>query len=651
MDIKILDSWLREYLRSSATPKQIATELSLRSVAVDRLTLFESDVIYEIEVTQNRPDLMSVVELAHEAAAVLTEAGITAEFVPSKSTIPTKSANHISEIEILSDPKLVRRICAAVLEVELKESPKYIQKRLEASGIRSLNNIIDVTNYVMREIGHPTHVFDYDRLTAKKLIIRESKKGEKITTLDDKTYTLEGGDIVADDGNGEIVDLLGVMGTKNSVVTNNTRRILFFIDTVEPSHIRKTSMSLGVRTDASVLNEKGIDPELGMKALTRGINLYKKIARGKLLSPILDMYSDKPKTHTVSVTEEKINAVIGVKIPISQSFQILEKLGFKTSIENNTIEATVPTARINDIIIPEDLIEEIARVYGYHKIPVALPTIQPSERYQIENNQFYWMSRIRNAMKYWGFSEIYTYSLISEKLHEGPLEEAVTIANPLNEELMYMRKSLIPSLLQAIDENKNRQELKIFEIANVYHKRKNDLPQELLMFGVAIKKQSVSFFEAKGLVEQLLMDMNIQDIIFKPTEYATEGADVYIKKEYVGTIEVFDVSIINIELNFQLLLKYANVKKVYKGLPKFPPVIEDIRLEISDTVTYENIVNLIKKQNKLIASVELLDAYKNKKTFRIYYQDPEKNLTNEEVKPIREKIIKSLEKELNVKVV
>ena len=264
MNIKILDSWLRDYVKTPVTAKEIAEKLSLTSVSVERLERYHDDYIYEIEVTTNRPDLMSVVGLARETATILKHLGIKAEFIPLKLTKPnTKGLANL--IEIKNDPKLVHRICAVVMEVQIKESPGFLKERLETSDIRSLNNLIDITNYVMRTVGHPAHVFDFDRLDTKTLTIREARNGEKIQTLDGKEYKLYGGEIIAVNDKHEIVDLLGIMGLQDSVVTKETKRILYFIDNNDKSRIRKASMSLGIRTEAAILNEKGLDSNFPTK--------------------------------------------------------------------------------------------------------------------------------------------------------------------------------------------------------------------------------------------------------------------------------------------------------------------------------------------------------------------------------------------------
>ncbi len=635
MNIKIVDSWLREYLDTKESSLQIAKELSLKSVSVEKIEKKDNDSVYDIEVTTNRPDLMSILGIAREAGAVLKNA----KFNDLKTKTISKSSEKFP-IEIKSDPRLVNRICAVILEVQIGNSPQEIKDRLEKSDIRSLNNLIDVTNYVMREVGHPTHVFDYDLLATKKMVIRESKRGEQITTLDGKTHILQGRDIVADDGNGKIIDLLGVMGTANSVVQENTKRILLFIDNNNPVNIRNTSMTLGIRSEAAILNEKGVDPELSLKALLRGIELYEKIAEGKVISEIFDHYPNKAKITKVNVSIEKINKVIGVEINPQTSVDILNKLGFKATIEKEKIEVEAPTIR-PDVTLEEDVIEEIARVYGYHNLPSIIPTFLPEKVVGFTNN-FYFEKRIKNALKYFGFSEVYTYSLVSENLFDGPIETAIKLKNPLSQDMAYLRNSLIPSLLNVTFDNKTVEKLRVFEIANVYIKRSNDLPKETQMLSGVLKKEHASFYEIKGVIEQILNDVGIKNLIFKKSTKSSIGSSIYIDKEYLGEIEVLDTNIVDFELNFEVILKYATNTKVFKPFAKFPPMAEDISI-ICDAQTQE-VINEIKNQDARIIDVTLKDTYNESRTFHIVYQDLEKNLTKEEVAKIRGKVVENLQK-------
>jgi phenylalanyl-tRNA synthetase beta chain len=643
MNIKILDSWIRDYLKTPATPKKIAEILSLTSVSVERIEKYgKDDYVYDIEVTTNRPELMSVIGLAQEAATVLTQKGIEAQFAKRKHTLPKTPHIDSPKLIIKNDPKLVQRICAVIMEVTLKESPQYIKDRLVASGIRSLNNIIDITNIVMREIGHPTHVFDYDRLTNHTLIIRESKKGEQLTTLDEKTYTLSGGDIVADNGKGEIIDLLGVMGTKNSVVTNETKRILFFIDSVEPTRIRKTSMEYGIRTEAAVLNEKGINPEYALDALARGIELFEKLANGKMISDIIDIYPNPPQEKIIRLTEEKINTLVGVMIPLKTSQQILTNLGFNVAIKEQTLIVTVPKHKTGiDMQIPEDLIEEIARVYGYDNIPNTLPDFSTAAYTHMDTNEFYWEDRIKDALKYWGFIETYTYPMVSETLYEGPIENAVTIHNPLTDDMIYMRRSLIPSLLQVVNENKDHEAIKLFELANIYEPNGKDLPKQTIKLAGLVKEEQVQFLTMKGIIEQLFTDLAITNVQWKQLT-TNRGAQIIIGKDTIGTIEILDDTIITFELDFALILANATNKKIYKPISKYPPVVEDLAIIAPANVQTGDLMQMIQKQSSLIQSVSLLDKYEETRTFHIIYQSDENNLSDTEVGEIRKKVLKVL---------
>ncbi|MBI2621579.1 MAG: phenylalanine--tRNA ligase subunit beta [Candidatus Levybacteria bacterium] len=687
MQIKIVDSWLREFLETKASASEIARQLSLTSVSVGQTEPARyasagvaggkagDDYTYDIEVTTNRPDLMSVAGIAKEATASLSGNGIAAKYIPPKT--PKVAEGDISfPIEIKNDPKLVNRIMAVVLEVNIGKSPKEIANRLELSGIRSLNNLVDVTNYVMREIGHPAHVFDYDLLNTKEMIIRGSKKGEIITTLDGKEYRLLGGDIVADNGEGEIIDLLGIMGTANSVVNEKTKRILFFLDNNNPDRIRQTSMSLGIRTEAAIVNEKGVDPEFMELALKRGIELYQQIAQGKVVSKILDVYPNKPKTQTVKVSLEKINKIIGVGINPNIATEILQKLGFKVSAHLGFFKVEVPSERINDIKIEEDIIEEIARIYGYHRIPSIIPSFLSDKTIPYANN-FYWEDRIKSALKYWGYTEVYTYSLVSEDLFDGPINNAIKLKNPLTSDMVYLRNTLVPSLLEVAENNKAKEIIKIFELANTYHKSQKarstshstvspstvssgrrtrsdrigsgqNLPKEKLTLAGLIKKTGVSFFEVKGLIEALFDDLEIKN--YKVKNRVEGGAEISIENENVGYIEILNSNLIDFEINFEILLKNATNKKVYKPLAKFPAVFEDITFVLDEAVSTQDVIEEISLQSFLIREVKLKDQFENARTFHIIYQAEDRNLTSKEVSEIREQVISAISSKFNARV-
>ena len=641
MNIKIVDSWLRDYLKTKATAYDVARELSLASVSVDRVDKAGEDFIYDIEVTTNRPDLMSVIGIAKETDTVLSQREIKSELSIPKIKEP-EIPNISFPIEIVNDEKLVNRICAAVLEVKIGKSLYKTADRLEKSGIRSLNNVIDVTNYVMREIGHPVHVFDFDKLNAEKLTIRKSKKGESLVTLDKKQYSLLGGDIVMEDSNGRIVDLLGIMGLENSVVGENTKKILLFLDNTDPTLIRKTSMELGIRSEAAVLNEKGVDPELAMPALLRGIELYKGAADGKVSSSVLDIYPNPPKKHEIKVSLEKISRVIGEAIPEDKCRRILRKLDFEVTDRTDKLLVKVPSFRLLDVKIEEDIIEEIARVYGYQRLPSILPPLNENLKFTRFETAFYWERRVKEALKYFGFTEVYTYSLVSEDLYDGPIENALTLKNPLSSDMTFLRSSLIPSLLEVLGKNKGREEIKIFEIACVYKKRQKDLPEEKLLLSGALKKPNVSFFEAKGILETLFEDLGIKGIKFKKRLDGAGGAEITRGKDYLGYIEPVSADIIDFELDFEKATSFSTLKKVYNPIGKFPPISEDLAVILKPDISTIDVAEEIKTTDPLIVNVSLLDRFEDIRTFHIVFQSTERNITKGDVGKVREKIKKRL---------
>lgn len=652
MQIKILDSWLREHLETAANAAKIGEILTLKSVSVERIEKVGNDYLYDIEITTNRPDLMSVMGLAREAAVALNTEGIPAKYIEKKSPVIKKSETAFP-VKIINDPKLVKRVMAVAMSVTLDKSPQLIKDRLEASDIRSLNNIVDVTNYIMRETGHPAHMFDLDRLETKKMMIREAKLGEIITTLDKKDYTLSGYEIVADDGTGKIIDLLGIMGTQNSVVTDNTKNIILFLDNNDIHRIRKTSMNLGIRTEAAVINEKGVDPELMLTTLLRGIQLLSEIAEGTVTSEIIDIYPEVQKLQSITVPFSKINSVIGIAIPEKQIIEIITGLGFLVKHTKNSITVTPPSTRAADMEIPEDVIEEIARIYGYHKLPSVLPASTVIEPFNLLQSRFFWQTKIKEVLCNWGYSEVYTQSLVSEDMLEVPAIEAVTLSNPLTNDMVHLRTTLTPGLLEAARSNahllKNSPSIKLFELSNVYHKRKKDLPLELLKLSLVIKQEHASFYEVKGIVTGLFHILGIKTYEFKQAQNST-GASVYINSEKVGDIEVVDMSLVTFEMDFDLLFKNIVTKKTFVPINKFPPAVEDIRIEIQPSIEYKKIYDVIKGTSKLVVDIQLIDTYEDKKTFRITYQSKERNLTTVDIVDSRDKIVTALKRELNAEI-
>jgi phenylalanyl-tRNA synthetase beta chain len=636
LDILIQDSWLREYLDTPATPKQIQECLSLCGPSVERIEEIDGETVYHIEVTTNRVDAASIMGLAREATAILPRFNIPATFKPYEPK-SIKEMDNLS-IEIVDKNNVCHRILGVVMDcVTIGKSPEYLTKRLENTGIRSLNNIVDVTNLVMTEIGHPAHVFDYDRLTTKKLILRKSKPGEKIISLEGKEYTLNGGDIVIDDGTGKIIDLPGIIGTENSIVVENTKRILFFIETNDPILIRKTSMSLGIRTVAATLNEKGVDPNLAKTAFLRGIELFEKNCGGKIASKIYDLYPNPIKTKTVICPLKKLYEYADEKIDKQEILRILNSLEIPSKIENEQIISEIPTFRNRDLEIPEDIIEEIIRIYGYFNLKGKIPTGDLPQIVSINvKNPLKIEKVIKEILVNLGMTEVYTLSMIAEEDTEQlnlSREKLVKISNPLNANEYIMRPSLYPSLKKVIEENSKREEkIILFEMANTYTwiiehetENNNNLPKEKLMLGIIAS--GYTYFELKGKLEYFFKELGIN-----PTPY----------------LNFPNNKILYVEYEVESLVNNFSYQKKLVPVPKFPEAYEDLALSNPKKIFFEKIIEEIKKQSSLINRVELLDEYENFQTLRVIYQSDERNIEGAEIQPIRENILNELKNKFNI---
>lgn len=608
MQILIPDSWLREYLKTTATPKQIQQALSLCSVSVERLHKVGDDYVYDIEVTTNRVDLMSVIGIAQEAVAVLPQFGHRAQLGqnPLESPPTTKLSQSVNYLNAQVNSQLCSRFTAVLVRnVKIAPSPGWLVKRLELVGMRGLNNVVDISNYLMHLIGQPVHTFDYDKIKNQSMVLRESRKGERLTTLDEKTHLLSGGDIVIADSSGRLIDLCGIMGGLNSAVDEITKNVLLFVQTYEPTHIRKTSMSLAVHTSAATLFEKGLPPENVTPTLALGINLSMELTGGRPEPVALDISSTTKKDKIITLNSKFINHRLGINLSTQAITKILVSLGF--GVKNSLV--SVPPRRRLDITQPEDLVEEVARVYGYHNLPSSLMAGQlPALTH---DKTFYWESKIKAALSHWGFTEAYTYSLVAQ-------DNGLKLKNPLSSEWTYLRTSLVPSHLQTVEENLGRvKEINLFEIANVYLPRKNDLPDERQHLIISTTNKDRSHL--KGIVEALF---NHEMRVAVPFN---DGKQVFSYPQGL----IFEVDLTDI-------IPRASSTKTYTPISKYPPIIEDINVRHAGN--YDNLVKRIKEISSLISQIELVDKYGDKLTLRITYHSSTRQLSSADIAPIREKL-------------
>jgi len=662
MNILVPDSWLREYLKTKASSKQIARGLTLCSQSVEKISKVKDDSIYNIEITTNRPDCLSIYGIARELNAILPQHKIKAslkEIPEEKREIPQVKKSLPLKVEIAKQSLCLRFTALIFDRITIKPSPKIVQERLEKAGVRALNNVVDISNYLMLELGQPMHTFDYDKIKEAKMILREAKEREKIVTLDGKTRKLPQGAIIIEDGQGRIIDLCGIMGGANSEVDQNTKRVLLFVQTYDPMKIRQTCQTLAFRTEAAARFEKGVDSGGVILAMKKAITMFEKNCGARVANNLTDTYPFPQKEKKVTLTQKKLNYLVGIEIKLDEVRKILENLGFKTKLENKKIEAIVPHWRYEDINLPEDLIEEIARVYGYYQLPSNLP--QGKIPQQTQDPQFEWENQIKHALKNWGLTEVMSYSMVSQtQLEKTEIEPkgCIKISNPLTEDLVYMRPSLIPSLLTIVKEN-NQEKITIFELANVYpYQGKNELPDEMPMFTGLLTGNK--FYQAKGLVEAILITIGISDYQFEPYQlkqtfygkafHPARTAEIMVKNDSLGVIGEISPHVLArfgikgriavFDLDFRELVKHASRAKKYSPISKYPAIVEDLTFVVPTQTLVGEMMKEIIKLNKLIIKVELHDYYRNTRTFRITYQSSKKTLTDKEVEKIRKRIIK-----------
>jgi len=656
MNILVPFSWLKDYLKTDASAKEVAKFVSLCGPSIERIHEVGGEEVFEVEVTPNRPDLLSVIGLAREASAILPRFKKEAEFISlNPEEFSEKGDKDALTLDVtIKNNKLCPRFTAVILDnVVIKESPEIIKKRLELVGTRALNNVIDVTNYSMFDLGQPMHAFDYDKITGHKLILRESKEGETIITLDGVNRKLPEDAIVMEDGSGRLIDLCGIMGGKNSEIDENTKRVLLFVQTYDSFKIRKTCQAISHRTEAAARFEKGIDYLGIISSLQRAVEMLSKNAGARVASNLIDIEESKYQKKLIKADFNKINSVIGVSIEKEEAKAILRSLGF---IEKEPDQYEVPSWRYQDVEIEEDLAEEIARIYGYFNLPIILPEgIIPSGQ---EDKTFYFEDKAKDYLKHQGFSECVTPSATSAEIlekGENTPDKAIKIKNPLSKDFEYLRYSLIPQLLESIRFNKsNFEKIRIFELANVYEKTDKDkLPNEYSrLTGIIFDKKS-TMLDLKGTVEGLLSELGIANYDFEQKN--NQEADLTISKEVVGFIKS-SIDGLMFDLNFKVLLKYVSTSNSYKQIPSVPSVVEDLTFEINKDEKAGPAINFIKtfSNEKISLSTELTDVFEKEDvraiTVKIKYQAKKENLSNDIVAKIRELLIKELDQKFGVTV-
>jgi phenylalanyl-tRNA synthetase beta chain len=642
------------------------------------------DTVLDIDITANRPDCLSVVGIAREVAA-LSDQKMHIPEISYKET-DNQIDKQIS-VEI-ADADLCPRYCASLITgVKITDSPAWMQERLVAGGQRPINNIVDITNYVMLEYGQPLHSFDYDRIKSKKIIVRRAKEGEDFFTLDGTERKLTRDMLVIGDGD-RTVAIAGVMGGLNSEVTESTTSILLEAASFKAASIHYTSRRLDLTSEASMRFERGISAGLTIPALKHATQLIAELGGGKVARGIIDVYPGRKESRPILLTPEEVKRILGIGYSPEQIVNALTSLGFDCKADGSKIMVTVPYWR-SDIRLDVDLIEEVARVIGYDKIPTTLlgepiPRQNPEPILSLKE-------KIRESLVGYGFYEIMNYTLTSLQLLSNAAAEPhppepmpLRVSNPMTADQEYLRPSLRANLLATLASNRRHEDggIRLFEMGKIYLPRKNDLPEEPevlcgIMSGSRVERSwlggdgSFDFYDVKGVAEGLLSYLGLavdfeksSDDGLHPVRQAAivlQGKDgLKVKIGVFGEVhpkvaDAFEVAgpVGLFEINVTALLPFAISYKMFQPIPRFPSTVRDLALVVDAGITNQKILDIIKSFS-LISEAVLFDVYSGKQVaagkkslaYRLVYQSPTQTLTDEEVNKVQEQILARLAKEL-----
>lgn len=644
----------------------------------------ENDIVFEIGLTPNRADSMSHFGTARDLRAGLIQNGISSELMsPSVSGFHVNSRTLKIDIEVKNKLKAPRYCGVTISGVKVQNSPTWLQNRLKAIGLTPINNIVDITNFVLHGLGQPLHAFDADKITDKKLIVRTAQKNEKFITLDCVERTLNEDDLMICDANKPMC-IAGVFGGLDSGISEQTTNIFLESAYFDPVSIRKTAKRHGLSTDASFRFERGVDPNITKYALKHAAILITEIAGGEISSDLWDEYPTKIEDVQVLLNFENITHIIGQEIPRETIKQILTSLEIKVnSVTEAGLGLTIPAYR-NDVQREIDVIEEILRVYGYNnvhitnKLNASISTTSKKEQHKIEDH-------LANHLVSLGFHEIMTNSLTSEKyisLSDKLSEnEYVKILNPLSSDLSLMRRTVLFSGLEALAFNLNRQQtqLKLFEFGKTYHQFNGEQREEFKHLGLFLtgprtseswntQSLSVNFFYLKGLVSSLFEKIGIKNLKTKPIKSdvfdeglalaigKTNAVEFGIVKQKICKTFSIDQDVYYADFNWDLIFDCIKSTKVkFKPISKFPEVRRDFALLLDEDVRFETIYQLAKQtDNKVLTDINLFDVYKGKnlpegkKSYAVSFtlKDDSKTLTDKQIDKIMSKLQKKFENEI-----
>jgi phenylalanyl-tRNA synthetase beta chain len=637
------------------------------------------DFVFDIDLTPNRADCLSILGIAREVAALFDKKLRKPEI---SLTEVEEEASSLVKV-IIDDPSACPRYsCRIIKNVKIEPSPFWIKRRLMSCGIRSINNVVDVTNYVMLELGHPLHAFDLDLFPQAQVLVRRAKKDESFITLDQVERKLNPEILLITDGK-KPVAIAGIMGGLESEVSDYTKNVLLESAYFDPKVIRRGRLFLGIFSESSQRFERGTDPNNVSFAADRSAFLIQKMAKGEVLKNLVDNYPKPISPVKIGLREKRVNQILGTELKREQIKNYLQSLELNVTEEEN-LEVEIPTFR-PDLTREIDLIEEIARIYGYDRIKTSLRAggnlvtfIPPEEKL---------LKKVKEILVGLGFFEVITNNLVDPKSLEklSPDKKMLLIQNPLSEDLSALTTTLIYNLLNIVSHNKKRKEtqVRIFELNKIFLPKGKGLPQEKYKLTLALsgsnnpvfwgeEEKPVDLFSLKGTVENLLESLSIPLTALVPKENPVFPAggcfEVRVKDTNLGVLgEVsedvladFDIKdrVYMADLDFETLFSLVPQTQTFQDLPKFPPLDRDIALVLDEQILAGDVIEKIREVGKdLIERLSLFDCYRGKQipagkkslAFAIRYRSKEKTLTDEEVAEVHSKIIELLEKEFNAK--
>ena len=628
------------------------------------------DLVIDLEVTSNRSDLLSIEGVAYDLGAALNQ-----KISPKLPKVEEINKENPVKVKIETD-KCYKYLARYIEGVKIKESPEWLKARLVASGIRPINNVVDITNYVLMEMGQPLHSFDADKL-GNNIVVRTAHDGEKIKTLDDIERTLDSNDIVITDGK-VAVCVGGVMGGLSTEVDNNTKNIILEAAYFEPLSIRKTSTKLQLKSESSTRFERKVDYERVDRALDYAAKLLIELADGKVLKGVASAINKKIDSKTVSITTDKINNVLGTSLSNEYVEELFKRLQYDFKKTNNEFVITLPSRRMDLEESKQDIIEDVARMYGYNNIPTTIAKTRDKGGLTYSQKR---TRLVRQILAYSGLNEVISYSLIKESnlgLYVENVKEPIKVLMPLTEDRAVMRQSLLNGLIDTIAYNKARKldNLSFFEIGNVYSKEGESLHLAIAINGLYSsnlwngEKQPASFYLLKGILDSLFDKLSYTSQ-YQPYSgiksfHPGRCAKILHKGKEIGVIGELhpkfakenDVSgTIALEIDLTTLIAEENTLK-YHAINKFPSIVRDLAIVVKRDVLADRVLEVIKKADKVnLTEVRLFDVYVGENVgedekslaFTLKFEDYNKTLETEEVDQLVQKILSKLEKEFNAR--